>query len=125
VAQCHHCGAPAGAHLSPTCEYCGAITSTHARAMEKAATVQAILADRNQNGVPDILEGGDGRIAPGRHAFIDARHLPTGIVTPHFQRGTPPRHLPMPRITAFETLLIVCIPVCIAGVVLAGWTYLR
>jgi len=56
--NCSKCGAEANQESLQrgSCEYCGTVLPHVVRAAEKAAQVQALLADRDGNGVPDVLE---------------------------------------------------------------------
>ncbi len=40
-----------------SCKFCGTLLAHHARAQEQVAVVNAMLADRNGNGIPDAYEG--------------------------------------------------------------------
>ncbi len=61
--QCTQCGhALSAAELAGAdCPYCGTVLPHRARAAEKAAVVEQMLADRDGNGVPDVFEA----LAPG------------------------------------------------------------
>jgi hypothetical protein len=68
--RCSHCGSNLSAEdlTQSNCKYCGTVLPHHARAAERAAAVKQILADANQNGIPDIVEGafgGFGDVGPG------------------------------------------------------------
>lgn len=57
--RCTHCGSNLSAEdlHNASCTYCGTVLPHHAKAAEKAALVQQLLADANGNGSPDVLEG--------------------------------------------------------------------
>ncbi len=68
--RCGHCGSNLSAEdlTRSNCKYCGTVLPHRARAAERAAAVEQIFADANQNGIPDVVEGvfgGVGNIGPG------------------------------------------------------------
>ena len=81
---CTHCGAT----LTPeqfqaqSCAYCGTLLAHHARAAEKVAVVQQLMADRNGNGIPDALEGlmNPGMLPPGGSPY----GMPPGAMPPPY-----------------------------------------
>lgn len=59
MSNCGNCGANlTPADMSqPACRHCGTVLAHYARAAEKVAVVNALMADANQNGIPDMFEG--------------------------------------------------------------------
>jgi hypothetical protein len=57
--ECRNCGAVLGAQelARGQCPYCGIVHAHQVRAIEAAAAAAHLLADRNSDGVPDVLEG--------------------------------------------------------------------
>lgn len=78
--NCTHCGAalsPDDVRL-PACRYCGTALAHHVQTAQQVAAVQALMGDRNGNGIPDALEG---MFPPG---MVPPRAMPPGMgAAPH------------------------------------------
>ena len=66
--KCEQCGASLTPEelSSEACAYCGAALPHAARAAEKAALVNRLLADDNHNGIPDVFEKLGAGSSPGQ-----------------------------------------------------------
>ncbi len=64
-----------------SCKFCGTLLAHHARAQQQVAVVNAMLADRNGNGIPDAYEG---LVANAQsHALGQAFGMPMNPYGPH------------------------------------------
>lgn len=59
MTACGHCGAAlSAADLElDDCRYCGRVLPHRAKAAESAAKVEALLADKDGDGIPDVVQG--------------------------------------------------------------------
>lgn len=124
-ASCPNCG---GAQTPESmragaCRFCGVVLPHQARAAAQVAQIHAAMADRNGNGVPDLLEGMMGAPMPGAgFAPPPTGHaMPAPVPPPGYAVPTPKSGLGC----AVMGIVGVAIGIAALGAVLAGLLLVR